>query len=115
MGYGLKECRSIYNTLIETGGKIIKELQSKWSAALNYEIEHHIIENAFKALWKMTSDSFLMNIQYKILHNRVATNDILLKMGIKTKEVCNSCNEQKEININALRAWNRSLYSRYEK
>ena len=101
MGYGLKGCRSIYNTLIETGGKIMEELQSKWSAALNYEIEHHIIENAFKALWKMTPDSYLINIQYKILHQRVATNDILLKMGIKTNHLCNLCNELKETNLHA--------------
>ena len=80
--------------------KII-EVQSKWSAALNHEIEHHIVENVFKALWKMTPDNYLITIQYTILHHRVATNDILLKIGIKTNELCNTCNERKETNIPA--------------
>ena len=92
MGYGLKGCRSIYNNLIGTEWKII-EVQSKWSTAFNYEIEHHIIEDAIKALWKMTPDSYIINIQYKILHHKVATNDILLKIGIKTNHLCNLCNE----------------------
>ena len=83
MFYGLKGCRSIYNNFIETEWKIL-EVQSKWSAALNYGIEHHLIENAFKTLWKMTQDRYLIYIQYKILHHRVATNDILLKMASKT-------------------------------
>ena len=74
---------SIYNNFIETEWKIL-EVQSKWSAALNYGIEHHLIGNAFKTLWKMTQDRYLMYIQYKILHHRVATNDILLKMASKT-------------------------------
>ena len=77
--FGLKGCRSIYNNFIETEWKILEEVQSKWSAALNYGIEHHLIENAFKNPWKMTQDSYLIYIQYKILHHRVATNDILLK------------------------------------
>ena len=95
MGCGLKGCRSIYDNLFETEWKIIEEVQTKWSAALNYEIGHHIIENAFKSHWKMTPDSYLINIQYKILHQRVATNDILLKMGIKNYHSCNLCNELK--------------------
>ena len=49
MGCGLKGCRSIYNNLFETEWKILEEVQIQWSAALNYELEHHIIENAFKA------------------------------------------------------------------
>ena len=93
-------CRSIHYNLFETEWKII-EVQTIWSAALNYEIEHHIFENAFKALWKMTPDSYLINIQYKILYQRVATNDILLKMGIKPNHLCNLCNELKETNLHA--------------
>ena len=79
----------------------IEEVQTKWSASLNYEIEHHIIENALKALWKMTQDSYLINIQYKILHHRVATNENRPKMGIKTNHLCNLCNELKETNLQA--------------
>ena len=87
MFYGLKGCRSIYNNFIETEWKILEEVPSKWSAALNYGIEHHLIENAFKTLRKMIQDSYLIYIQYKILHHRVATNDILLKMAIKTNDM----------------------------
>ena len=67
------------------------------NASLNYEMEHRL-----KALWKMTPDSYLINIQYKILHHRVATDDILLKMYIKTNELCNLCDGQKETNIHAV-------------
>ena len=58
MFHGLKGCRSIYNNFIETEWKLLEEVPSKWSAALNYGIEHHLIENAFKTLRKMTQDSF---------------------------------------------------------
>ena len=75
--------------------KMIEDVHCKWSAASNYELEHHIIENEFKALWKTSPDSYLINIQYKILHHRVAKNDILLKVGIKTNESSNICNERK--------------------
>ena len=46
--YGVKECWSIYDNLIGTEWDTVEEVQSKGSAALTYEIENHVMENAFK-------------------------------------------------------------------
>ena len=62
-----------------------------WEQILNEDISYKIIETAFKEIPKLNENAYQKYFQFKLLHTRTATNDILMKMKIKDSNKCTLC------------------------
>ena len=81
----------IYECLINEKASIPSRSQGKW---LEESSKLGKIRTAYSSL--CTRESKLWAFQFKFLHRKIATNDILYKIGIKQTYSCSFCQEQKE-------------------
>ena len=77
-------------------GNILKGVKEKWEKILNEEINYEIIETAFKEIPKLKENAYQKYLQFKLLHTRTATNNILNKMEIRESNKCLLCDTEKE-------------------
>ena len=91
----IKGSKRIYNRLNTSGGKFKNEI--KWENTLNlsnfsnkYWQRHYIIP------FKVTNDTKLQWLQYRIFHRILATNSYLLKINYIDSELCTFCNTESE-------------------
>ena len=96
IGFNAKGCSQTYNLLMKTNKKIVIETQHKWETILNEEIPYYIIERSFKQIQKMKEGSFTKYLQFKLLHNRVVTNQKLQAMGLSDNSNCPYCESIEE-------------------
>ena len=95
-----KGCQNIYKKTGQYGNKILKEISHKWERDLIIDLEIDDVKQSIKLLKKITRNIYLWDIQYKVWHERVATNTRLCHMGIKESEACAYC-QQRETNVHA--------------
>ena len=95
-GLSIKGCSNIYNKLMIHNGNILKGVKEKWEIILNEEINYKIIETAFKEIPNLKENAYQKYLQFKLLHTRTATNDILNKMEIIELNKCLLCETVKD-------------------
>ena len=66
-------------------------MASKWETKLIIDIEGEDIKHSLILKEKITRNMYLYDIQFKLLHSRVATNKMLFKMQISEKETSKFC------------------------
>ena len=74
LGFGVCGCRIIYENIHLTGNNLLVEVQRKWERIINMEINLNLVEYAFKHKRNISIDLNIWQLQFKILHTRVATN-----------------------------------------
>ena len=47
IGYGIKGCSKIYNTLMDFNDNVLIEVKTKWERILNEEVPYNVVKNAF--------------------------------------------------------------------
>ena len=86
-------CKSIYNHLVTNN---IKPLcYQKWETELGLDQELNW-EGMFTKQIKVTIDSNLRWLQFRLMHRILATNSLLLKMKLSENDKCTFCREEKE-------------------
>ena len=78
----------IYNIIQKKTDNITSELKNEWEHILNEEVSLEDIQKAF--LITQTSPNCVYNayVQFKILHNRLNTRQLLCKMNLLSTNEC---------------------------
>ena len=77
--------------------KAVKNWEDKTELVINtFSMSRSFIRNS------KIDDIYLRYIQFRTLHRRFFTNNILLKMGIKDSSICNLCNREEDSNEHML-------------
>ena len=76
-----KGCRTIYTIIQNKSDNIILTLKEKWEQMLNDDISEDDIQNAFKITQKFPKCVCNRYVQFKILHDRLNTRQLLHKMN----------------------------------
>ena len=89
---------NIYKIML---GKIFIETSNKWNEKMNLEFTTFAIRRSFNKI-SIIEDMYLRYIQFRTLHRRFYTNNILYKIGIKDSEICGLCKGEKDSNEHML-------------
>ena len=95
-----KGCQNIYRKTGQYGSKILQEISQKWERDILIDIDIGEVKQSIQLFKKTTKNMYLWDIQFKVWHERVATNTRLCHMGIKNSELCAFC-QQRETNVHA--------------
>ena len=74
---------------------IITNACDKWSEKITTRIETFSMRKSFTKI-NMVDDVYLRYIQFRTLHRRFYTNDILFKIKIKNSPLCEMCNTEED-------------------
>ena len=97
-----KGCQPIYSIIQPKATNIIPNLREKWEIMLNDDISEDDIHNAFKITQKLPKCVYNRYVQFKILHDRLNTRQLLHKMKIFNTNECLYCKNQIDTTIHAL-------------
>ena len=89
-----KGCQDIYNIIQNKSDNIIPTLKEKWENLLNDDVCEDDIQNAFKVTQKSPKCVYNRYVQFKILHDRLNTRQLLHKMKILNTNECLYCTNQ---------------------
>ena len=90
-----KPSRLAYQKLVEVNCKYKISSQEKWSKVFP-EARDLIWHNAYMTAFKCTKSTKLIEFQFRFLHQTLATNVSLVKMGYKDDIMCTFCHEEAE-------------------
>ena len=85
-----KGVSNIYWVMLGKSNNILDEISQKWREKANLELASFLLSKSFRFIPKI-DDIYLRYIQYRTLHRRFYTNNVLCKIGIKDTEICNIC------------------------
>ena len=74
---------------------IITNACDKWTEKITTRIETFSMRKSFTKI-NMVDDVYLRYVQFRTLHRRFYTNDILFKMKIKNSSLCEMCNIEED-------------------
>ena len=92
---------NIYKIMLGKNNTILVETSDKWNGKMNRSISSFAIGRSFKKI-STIDDTYLRYIQFRTLHRRFYTNNILQKIGIKDSELCSLCKTEKYSNEHML-------------
>ena len=95
-------CQNIYSIIQKKSDNIITTLKEKWEQLLNDEVSEEDIQNAFKITQKSPKCVYNRYVQFKILHVRLNTRQLLHKMKISDTNECIFCKNQIDTTVHAL-------------
>ena len=79
-----KGCSNIRKRMKGLNDNLLQNIQEHWSTRLNEDIKFHYVKNTFLMSFIVTLDRFPRLMHFKLVHNRVMTNKILLKKMIRS-------------------------------
>ena len=97
-----KGYQSIYSIIQPRANNIISNLREKWEQMLNDDISEDDIRNAFNITQKFPKCVYNRYEQFKILHDRLNTRQLLHKMNIFNTNGCLYCKHEIDTTIHAL-------------
>ena len=97
-----KGCQTIYTIIQTKSDNNILTLKEKWEQMLNDDILEDDIQNAFKITQKSPKFVYNRYVQFKILHDRLNTRQLLHKMKILNSNECLYCKKQIDTTVHAL-------------
>ena len=84
-----------YRQLMGKNDNIITNACAKWTEKITTTIETFSMRKSFTKI-NMVDDVYLRYIQFRTLHRRFYTNDILFRMKIKNSSLCEMCNIEED-------------------
>ena len=85
-----KGVSTIYSLLLNKNPSIVNKACTKWNEKIGESTSEFDFRKSF-SMNSMFDDTYLRYIQFRTLHRRFFTNNILYKMRIKDSPVCNFC------------------------
>lgn len=91
-----KGCRNIYKVFISNIERTDLDItaHTKWEDQLGQLYGNW--EGIYTAMYQCTSDSNLLDFQYRIIHRILVTNRSLVRFGIQESEMCSYCGQEQE-------------------
>ena len=96
-----KGVSNIYKIMLGNHNNILLETSNKWNEKMNLNLSSFSIGRSFRKI-TIIDDTYLRYIQFRTLHRRFYTNDILHKIGIKDSDMCSLCKKEKDSNEHML-------------
>ena len=90
-----------YKQLMGKNEGIIENACEKWSGKITSRIEVFSMRKSFTKI-NLVDDIYFRYIQFRTLHRRFYTNNILYKMKIKPSPICEMCNTEEDSNEHML-------------
>ena len=106
----------LYKTLISKRGDILQNICQKWYNKGDIILDPYEVKNSLLKTNRMIDDVHLKYTQFRTLHYRYYTNDVLVKCRIKESDTCSICGIDKDSNHHMLIACDRvqGLWSNVE-
>ena len=87
----------IYKLLMGKNASIIENATNKWNEKLDSQLDTFSFKKSFSRI-NMFDDVYFRYIQFRTLHRRFFTNNILFKMKQKTSTLCDFCQKEEDSN-----------------
>ena len=94
-----KGVSNIYKIMLGKNKNI--ETSDKWNEKMDLSISSLSMRRSFKKII-IIDDTYLRYIQFRTLHRRFYTNNILHKIGIKVSDICSLCKKEEDSNEHML-------------
>ena len=96
-----KGVANIYKIMLGKNRNILTETSEKWNEKINLNITTFTVGRSFNKI-SIINDIYMRYIQFRTLHRRFYTNNILHEIGIKDSEICGRCNRENDSNEHML-------------
>ena len=96
-----KGVSNIYRVMLGKNHNILDGLSQKWREKADLELTSFLLRKSFRFIPKI-DDIYLRYIQYRTLHRRFYTSNVLCKIGIKDTDICNICKTEVDSNEHML-------------
>ena len=97
-----KGVSNLYKCMYYHNCDILGNICAKWYDRGSVIFSTHDVRNSFVRTHALIDDIYLEYIQFRTLHYRFFTNDLLLKIKIKDTDLCSICNSEKDSNCHML-------------
>ena len=99
---GGKGCSMIYKKLDITSYSVLLNVQDRWEQILNEDVTISEISRSFSNIHKIPKCSYNRYVQFKIMHDRLNTRQLLCKMNIFENNLCLYCLTEIDTTLHAL-------------
>ena len=96
-----KGVSNIYKIMLGKNKNILVETSDKWNEKMELSISSLSMGRSFKKIL-IIDDTYLRYIQFRTLHRRFYTNNVLHKIGITDSDICGLCKKEKDSNEHML-------------
>ena len=97
-----KGVSNLYKSMHPSDKNIIINLCQKWHEKGDLTFSIHDVTRSFTVTHSLVDDIYLRYIQFRTLHYRFFTNDILEKIKLKDSNICSMCKVSKDSNFHML-------------
>ena len=97
-----KGVSQLYKSLIGKQSDILQKICQKWFTKGNITINPYEVRTSFLSTHRMIDDVYLKYTQFRTLHYRFFTNDVLVKCRIKDDAICSMCGNDNDSNFHML-------------
>ena len=92
----------LYRALLGNQNDIVNKVCLKWYDKGDITLHPYEVRNSFIKTHRMVDDIYLGYTQFRTLHYRYFTNDVLVKCRIKDDDTCSMCSSEKDSNFHML-------------
>lgn len=93
-----KGAKVFYNILIKNN--ILPTGRKKWDTTFN--LDDCMWSQIYQTPFKVTKNTKLQWLQYRIVHHVLTTNSFLFKVGLATSPLCSFCNAERETIVHVI-------------
>ena len=93
---------NLYKAIHHNNSTIVQNICTKWFDKSGVILHPYEVKNSFNITNKQIDDTFLRHSQFRTLHYRYYTNNILLKCKIIDNDTCSLCQLSKDSNFHML-------------
>ena len=97
-----KSVSNLYKVIHGRSSDILYNICSKLDLKASLSLNTTEVSMSFIQTNMLFDDVFLRYIQFRTLHHRFFTNDMLIKCNIKQSDVCDFCNEESDSNLHMI-------------
>ena len=90
----VKGSSRLYIIMKGSSSHILDNAADRWNDKTDLDFMSFSLSKSFNFHHQKYKDTYLKYIQFRTLHHRFYTNDLLFKMGIKNSNLCSFCLEQ---------------------
>ena len=99
-----KGVSNIYRIMLGKNRDILDKTSEKWNEKADLDLNSFLMGKSSKHISNI-DDIYFRYIQFRTIHRRFYTNNILCRIGIKDTEQCNLCKRENDSNEHMLIYW----------
>ena len=109
LNLSVKGSSQLYIIMKDSSNHILENAADRWNDKTDMDVLSFDLSKSFNFHHHKYRDTYLKYIQFRTLHHRFYTNDLLFKMGIKNSNLCSFCLEKTDSNSHMLLVCNTSI------